>query len=64
MPAEGVNLLLMRVADLERQLDGLQSKVRELETEMRGYSWGVSNAEAERSLIHHRDLPDDEQDDG
>jgi hypothetical protein len=60
MPAEGVDLLFMRIVDLEQQLAGLQSKVQELEIELRGTYWGVSNAEAERSLIHHRDLPDED----
>jgi TolA-binding protein len=39
--------MLVRIGELEQQLNTLQSKVRELETELRGVWWARSNANAE-----------------
>jgi chaperonin cofactor prefoldin len=50
--AEVAEVLLTRIGELEQQLRALEQKVQELQVELRGYWWGVSNADSERREEH------------
>jgi hypothetical protein len=47
--------LLVRIGELEFELRRLDKKIHDLEVELRGYSWGQSNASTEADNIRHYD---------
>ncbi len=59
-----VDHMLIRIGELESQLRSLEAKVHDLEVELRGNNWGLSNMNADlHDIQHYQDLPDDDGDD-
>jgi len=57
--AEELRALKEHIVELERQNEFLRGRVRELEAQVRGYEWGLSNANAEALAIENdADLDD------